>query len=161
MTTVTITRFTPMTDFVTLREAMDRLFEDSFIRPTTWTGLPAGQIAVPVDLWETNDAYHMRADLPGMTPDTIDINVTADTVSFAGESKAETDVTNEGWLRQERRIGKFQRSFTLPVQIDPNKVQANFEHGVLDLVLPKADQVKPRSIKVNANRLSASKDNSK
>jgi HSP20 family protein len=161
MTTVTITRFTPMTDFVTLREAMDRLFEDSFIRPTTWTGLPAGQIAVPVDLWETNDAYHMRADLPGMTPDTIDINVTADTVSFAGESKAETDVTNEGWLRQERRIGKFQRSFTLPVQIDPNKVQANFEHGVLDLVLPKADQVKPRSIKVNANRLSASKDHSK
>jgi HSP20 family protein len=161
MTTVTITRFTPMTDFVTLREAMDRLFEDSFIRPTTWTGLAAGQIAVPVDLWETNDAYHMRADLPGMTPDTIDINVTADTVSFAGETKAETDVANEGWLRQERRIGKFQRSFTLPVQIDPNKVQANFEHGVLDLVLPKADQVKPRSIKVNANRLSASKVNEK
>lgn len=147
---MTITRFTPMTDFVSLREAMDRLFEDSFIRPTTWTGLPAGQIAVPVDLWETNDAYHMRADLPGMTPDTIDINVTADTVSFAGETKPQTDVTNEGWLRQERRVGKFQRSFTLPVQIDPTKVQANFEHGVLDLVLPKADQVKPRSIKVNA-----------
>ncbi len=158
---MTITRFTPMTDFVTLREAMDRLFEDSFIRPTTWTGLPAGQIAVPVDLWETNDAYHMRADLPGMTPDTIDINVTADTVSFAGETKAETDVANEGWLRQERRIGKFQRSFTLPVQIDPNKVQASFEHGVLDLVLPKADQVKPRSIKVNANKLNATKVNEK
>jgi HSP20 family protein len=158
---VTITRFTPMTDFVTLREAMDRLFEDSFIRPTTWTGLAAGQIAVPVDLWETNDAYHLRADLPGMTPDTIDINVTADTVSFAGETKIETDVANEGWLRQERRIGKFQRSFTLPVQIDPNKVQANFEHGVLDLVLPKADQVKPRSIKVNANKLNPNKANDK
>ena len=161
MTTVTITRFTPMTDFVSLREAMDRLFEDSFIRPTTWTGLAAGQIAVPVDLWETNDAYHLRADLPGMTPDTIDINVTADTVAFAGETKTEMDEANEGWLRQERRIGKFQRSFTLPVQIDPNKVQANFEHGVLDLVLPKADQVKPRSIKVNANKLNANKVNEK
>ena len=147
---MTITRFTPMTDFVSLREAMDRLFEDSFIRPTTYSGLAAGQIAVPVDLWETSDAYHLRADLPGMTPDTIDINATADTVSFAGESKAQTDVANEGWLRQERRVGKFQRSFTLPVQIDPNKVQASFEHGVLDLVLPKADQVKPRTIKVNA-----------
>lgn len=147
---MTITRFTPMTDFVSLREAMDRLFEDSFIRPTTYSGLAAGQIAVPVDLWETNDAYHLRADLPGMTPDTIDINVTADTVSFAGETKGQTDVTNDGWLRQERRVGKFQRAFTLPVQIDPNKVQASFEHGVLDLVLPKADQVKPRSIKVNA-----------
>jgi HSP20 family protein len=161
MTTVTITRFTPMTDIVSLREAMDRLFEDSFIRPTTWTGIAAGQIAVPVDLWETNDAYHLRADLPGMTPDTIDINVTADTVSFAGETKTETDVANEGWLRQERRIGKFQRSFTLPVEIDPNKVQASFEHGVLDLVLPKADQVKPRSIKVNANKLNANKVNEK
>lgn len=146
---MTITRFTPMTDFVSLREAMDRLFEDSFIRPTTFTGLAAGQIAVPVDLWETNDDYHLRADLPGMSPDSIDINVTADTVTLAGETKMQTDVTSDGWLRQERRAGKFQRSFTLPVQIDPNKVQASFEHGVLDLVLPKADQVKPRSIKVN------------
>jgi HSP20 family protein len=59
-------------------------------------------------------------------------------------------VSNEGWLRQERRVGKFQRAFTLPVQIDPDKVQATFEHGVLTLVLPKADQVKPRTIKVNA-----------
>lgn len=147
---MTITRFTPMTDFVSLRDAMDRLFEDSFIRPTTYSGLAAGQIAVPVDLWETSDAYHLRADLPGMTPDTIDINVTADTVSFAGEVKAQTDVSSDGWMRQERRVGKFQRAFTLPLQIDPNKVQASFEHGVLDLVLPKADQVKPRSIKVNA-----------
>ena len=148
---MTITRFSPMTDFVSLREAMDRLFEDSFIRPSTWTGLPAGSIAVPVDLWETKDAYHLRADLPGHKPEDIDINVTADTVAFAGETKGETDVTNDGWLRQERRVGKFQRSFTLPVQIDPDKVSANFEHGVLELVLPKADQVKPRTIKVNAN----------
>lgn len=148
---MTITRFTPMTDFVSLREAMDRLFEDSFIRPTNnWSGLAAGQIAVPVDLWETNDAYHLRADLPGITPDAIDINVTADTVAFSGETKTNGEVGNDGWLRQERRIGKFQRAFTLPVQIDPNKVQASFEHGVLDLVLPKADQVKPRTVKVNA-----------
>jgi HSP20 family protein len=151
---MTITRFSPMTDLVSLREAMDRLFEDSFIRPTTWSGLAAGQIAVPVDLWETNDAYHLRADLPGMTPDSIDINVTSDTVSFSGETKGQTDVTSEGWLRQERRVGKFQRAFTLPVQIDPDKVTANFDHGVLELVLPKADQVKPRSIKVNANKVS-------
>ena len=147
---MTIARFTPMTDFVSLRQAMDRLLEDSFIRPTTMTGLPAGQIAVPVDLWETSESFHLRADLPGMTPESIDINVTADTVALSGEHRAPADVTDEGWLRQERRVGKFQRAFTLPVQIDPNKVQASFEHGVLDLVLPKADQVKPRNIKVSA-----------
>jgi HSP20 family protein len=150
MTDMTITRFTPLTDVVSLREAMDRLFEDSFIRPTTWTGLAAGQIAVPVDLWETNDAYHLRADLPGLTADQIDINATADSIAFAGEVKARADVSTDGWLRQERRTGKFQRSFTLPVQIDPAKVSATFENGVLELVVPKSDQVKPRAIKVNS-----------
>jgi HSP20 family protein len=147
---MTLARFSPMTDFVSLREAMDRLFEDSVIKPTTWTGLSAGQIAVPVDLWETNDAYHLRADLPGLAPEDIDINVTSESVAIAGETKPQQDVTNDGWLRQERRVGKFQRAFTLPVQIDPDKVQATFTNGVLELVVPKADQVKPRTIKVTA-----------
>lgn len=147
---MTITRFSPMNDFVSLREAMDRLFEDSVIKPTRWTGLAAGQIAVPVDLWETNDAYHLRADLPGLAPEDIDINVTSESVAISGETKTPQDVAGDGWLRQERRAGRFQRAFTLPVQIDPDKVQATFTHGVLELVVPKADQVKPRSIKVTA-----------
>lgn len=147
---MTLARFSPMSDFVSLREAMDRLFEDSVIKPTMWTGLGAGQIAVPVDLWETNDAYHLRADLPGLAPGDIDINVTSESVAISGETKAQQDVANDGWLRQERRVGKFQRAFTLPVQIDPDKVQATFTNGVLELVVPKADQVKPRTIKVTA-----------
>lgn len=147
---MTIARFHPMPDVVTLREAMDRLFEDSFIRPNTWTGLPAGQIAVPVDLWETPEAYHLRADLPGLTAEDIDINVTADTVAIAGELKGQTDVSGEGYLRQERRHGKFQRAFTLPTQLDSGKVEATFDNGVLTLVMPKAESVRPRQIKINA-----------
>jgi HSP20 family protein len=139
-----------MTDIVSLRDAMDRLFEESYIRPTVWTGLAAGQMAVPVDLWETKDAYHLRADLPGVTGNELEINATSDSISIGGEVKARTDVTEDGWLRQERRVGKFQRAFTLPVAIDPTKVEATFENGVLQLVLPKAENVKPRTIKVNA-----------
>jgi HSP20 family protein len=149
---MTITRFRPMTDIVSLRDAMDRLFEESFIRPNTWTGLAAGHVAVPVDLWETKDAYHLRADLPGVTADQLDINATSDSVSISGETKTQSDVTEDGWLRQERRVGKFQRAFTLPMAIDPTKVDATFEHGVLQLTLPKAENVKPRTIKVNAKQ---------
>ena len=141
---MTIARFTPLTDVVSLREAKDRLFEDSFIRPN------GQQLAVPVDLWETKDAYHLQADLPGLSPDDIEINVTPDTVTISGETKPGTDVTNEGWLRQERLFGKFKRSFTVPTQIDPSKVEAKFTNGVLELVLPKAENQKPRTIKINA-----------
>ncbi len=147
---MTITRFSPMTDIVSLRDAMDRLFEESFIRPNTWTGLAAGHVAVPVDLWETKDAYHLRADLPGVTADQLDINATSDSLSLSGETKTQSEVTEDGWLRQERRVGKFQRAFTLPMAIDPTKVEATFQNGVLHLVLPKAENVKPRTIKVNA-----------
>jgi len=144
-----LARIAPLSDFVSLRDAMDQLFQESFIRPNGWSS-PAGQVPMPVDLWETQDAYHLRADLPGMTPDDIQINVTGDTVSLAGETRRETDVTNEGWLRQERRSGKFQRTFTLPMQIDSNAVSATFTNGVLDLTLPKSESVKPKTVKITA-----------
>lgn len=105
---------------------------------------------MPVDLWETAEAYFLRADLPGITADDIDINVTADTVSISGEMKGQQDVSTEGWLRQERRHGKFVRAFTLPTQLEANKVEATFENGVLHLVLPKAEAVRPKQIKITA-----------
>jgi HSP20 family protein len=147
---MTIARFAPLTDIVSLRDAMDRLFEESFIRPNGWNGLAAGQFAVPVDLWDTKDAFQLRADLPGVTAEQLEINATSDSISIGGEVKAHADVSENGWLRQERRVGKFQRAFTLPMAIDPTKVEATFENGVLQLVLPKAENVKPRMIKVNA-----------
>lgn len=145
---MSITRFSPMSDALSLREAMDRLFQDSFIRPGAWVAGLDGAIGVPVDLWETADAYHLQADVPGMGPDEIEINATQDTVTISGEVKPQTNAEQDGWIRQERRTGKFSRSFTLPVQIDSNKVDATFENGVLHLVLPKAEAVRPRTIKV-------------
>ncbi len=136
---MTITRFALMPDIVSLRDAMDRL----------------GTLAVPVDLWETKDAYQLRADLPGVKADDLEINATSDSISISGEVKDQAEVTEDGWLRQERRVGKFQRAFTLPIAIDPAKVEATFENGVLSLVLPKAESTKPRTIKVNATNASS------
>jgi len=146
-----ISRIAPLGDFVSLRDAMDQLFQESFIRPNGWSG-PAGQIAMPVDLWETTDAYHLRADLPGLTPEDITITVTGDTVSLSGETTAATDVKGDGWLRHERLARTFQRTFTLPVQIDNNAVTATFTNGVLDLTLPKSDAAKPKTVKIQASK---------
>src|SRR2546430_14823952 len=104
---MTVAGFTPLSDFVSLRDAMERL-----------------QFTVPVDLWENPDAYHLRADLPGLAPEEIEINATSDTISIAGEMKAQANISEEGWLRRERRVGKFQRTFTLPIQIEPMKINA-------------------------------------
>ena len=104
---MTVARLTALSDFVSLRDAMERL-----------------PLTVPVDLWETPDAYHLRADLPGLAPEEIEINATSDTISIAGEMKAQANISDEGWLRQERRVGKLQRSLTLPIQIEPNKINA-------------------------------------
>ena len=144
---MSITRFTPMGDFVSLRDAMDRLFEDSVIRPAAWAN-GVSPIGVQVDLWETKDSYHLRADVPGAKAEDIDINATQDTITISGELKDEPLGEGDAWLRRERRHGKFTRSFTLPVQVDSNAVDATFENGVLHLVLPKAEAVKPKQIRV-------------
>jgi HSP20 family protein len=131
---MTIARFTLMPDIVSLREAMHGL----------------APVAIPVDIWETKDAYHLRADIPGVSPENLEINATADSITISGEVKAGSETVGDNWLRQERRVGTFERAFTLPVAIDPSKVEATFENGVLQLVLPKAESTKPRTIKVNA-----------
>src|SRR3982074_1685167 len=112
---MTIARFALMPEIVSLRDAMDRL----------------GPLAVPVDLGETKDAYQLRADLPRAPPDELEINATSDSISISGEVKGQADVTEAGWLRQERRVGKFQRAFSFPLALAPAKAQATFQHRVL------------------------------
>ncbi|MBM4420401.1 MAG: Hsp20/alpha crystallin family protein [Chloroflexi bacterium] len=145
---MSLTRFTPGGEFLSLRDAVDRLFQDSFIRPSGLSGLAAGHLAVPVDLWETKGAYHLRADLPGLTAEDIQIDATGDGVTIAGELKSEEPA--EGALRLERRSGRFSRTFGLPLQIDASRVEASFTNGVLALILPKAESVKPKSVKIQA-----------
>jgi len=139
-----MTRSEPFSNALSLRDAMDQLFRDSFVAPF---GALAHVGSMPVDVYETDDAFVVRAFMPGLTPDDLTISVEQQTVTIHGEPKAE-DLQGMRPLLQERRIGAFTRTFTLPVAVDADKVQAELTQGVLSLTLPKAPEAKPRKIKV-------------
>lgn len=148
-----ITRWDPFAEIASLRTAMDRMFED--VRP--WADRPlrafvngSGEGYFPVDLLETGDEIVVKASLPGIKPEDIDISVTGQVLTLKGESKEETEEEAQNFYRRERRHGTYVRQFSLPSEVDADKAAATFEHGVLRLTLPKADAAKPKTIKVEA-----------
>jgi len=142
-----------MAGALTLREAMSRLLEDSFVAGGTAS---APSLQMPLDVYETGDALTVRASLPGVAPDDIDITVTGDTLTLRAELRDEATAGAEARYHQrEHRYGSVARSLTLPVEVQPDKVEASFEHGVLTLTMPKAARFQPRSIKINTGGASA------
>jgi HSP20 family protein len=133
---------------VSLRDAMSRLFEDSFVR-TPWTApLDGGTLAV--DVVETKDDVIVKASVPGVKPEDIDISLSGDMLTIKGEFKAEQKTEGTNFVRQERRYGAFERTLGLPTQVAADKAKAEFDNGVLTLTLPKVEEVKPKTIKVKA-----------
>jgi HSP20 family protein len=144
---MSISRWEPFKEMMTLREAMDRLFEDSFVRPTRMIRENAGAY-LPLDIYTTKDAVVIRASVPGVKPDEVEITVEGDTVTMRGEIKAPQE---EGtFLLQERRYGPFARSVELAAPVQADKAEAKFENGVLTLTIPKAEESKPKIIKVKS-----------
>ena len=145
-----LVRWEPFRDLISLREAMDRLFEESFIRPRAGWLAPLGAGALAVDMYETDQDVVIKSSVPGVKAEDIDITITGDTLTIKGETKAEEKVEKANYVRQERRYGAFSRSVTLPTTIVAEKAKAEFENGVLTLTLPKAEEVKPKAIRVKA-----------
>jgi HSP20 family protein len=146
-----IERWDPLRDVVSLRDAMNTLLQESFIRPgQMMLAGGGGHAALPLDVSESEDEFVVRASLPGVRPDDVQITVHGDTVMIRGESKAEEEKKGETWHLRERRAGSFQRAVSLAAPIDPDKARAQFEHGVLTLTIPKAEQAKPKQIKISA-----------
>ena len=145
-----IVRWEPFRDLISLREAMDRLFEESFIRPRSGWLAPVGIGGLAVDVYETDQDVIVKSSVPGVRPEDIDITITGDTLTIKGQTKAEEKVERANYIRQERRYGAFSRSLTLPTTIVAEKAKAEFEDGVLTLTLPKAEEVKPKTIEVKA-----------
>ncbi len=148
---MSITRWEPFGDLVTLRDAMDRLFEESFVRPGRLLAMP-GAGAVPIDMYQQDGNLVIKAPIPGVKPEDIDITVVGDTLTIKGETKQEKEVKEENVIRKERRFGAFSRSVTLPNPVDTSKANATFENGILTLTLPVAEQAKPKAIKVQTKK---------
>ncbi|MDP2660311.1 MAG: Hsp20/alpha crystallin family protein [Dehalococcoidia bacterium] len=144
-----IVRWDPFHEAVSLRDAMDKLFQDSFIRPTS--RLLAREGAFAMDVYETDNEVVVKASLPGIDPENVDIAVTGDLLTIRAESKADEKIAQERYYIQERRFGSFTRSLTIPVTVQADKAEAKFEHGIVTLTLPKAEEVRPRTIKVKGH----------
>ena len=146
-----LTRWEPTSDFMTLRDAMDRLFDDAFTRPfslirsggSNWSSLP-------LDMFQTDDEVVVQAVVPGFRPDEVQINVTGDVLTIRGQLKQEEEQKERAWHIREHRMGAFERSVALPVSVVPDKATAEFENGILTITLPKAEEVKPKAITIKA-----------
>jgi HSP20 family protein len=142
-----LTRWEPFREVDTLQRQMNRLF-DSLM--TTDGGENVSFSFVPAaEMQETEDAIHLRLEIPGMEAKDLDLQVTAEAVSISGERKSETKTEEKGVTRSEFRYGKFQRVIPLPARIQNDKVQAEYKNGVLNLTLPKAESEKNKVVKVN------------
>lgn len=147
-----LVRWDPFREMVSLRDAMDRLFEDSIVRPSRyWFDSGRGQI--PIDMYQTSNDVVIKATLPGFKPEEVDISITGDTLTIKADHKEEQEIKDEDYFLKERRHDFLSRSVPIPVQIKSDKAEAVFENGILTLTLPKAEEIKPKQIKVKAKTL--------
>ncbi|HEX5939408.1 MAG TPA: Hsp20/alpha crystallin family protein [Dehalococcoidia bacterium] len=143
-----VVRWEPFRDLVTLRSAMDDLFEKSFV---PFRGLGEnGEAYFPIDLSENAEEVTVRAQLPGLRSEDVEISVDGNVLTIKGQSQEETSSEGENWHRREIRRGSFARSLSLPAEVDADKAQAGFDSGVLTLRLPKREEAKPKRIEIKA-----------
>jgi HSP20 family protein len=141
------TRWDPLRDMITMRRAMDRMLDEAFARGTESRG--TGAWLLPMDAYITDDAIVIRADVPGLKPEEIEITLEGDALTIRGDIKRE-DADSRKYVLLERPTGRFERTLNVNTPIDHDQVEASFKDGVLTLILPKAEAVKPRQITVKS-----------
>lgn len=140
-------RWDPIREMMGMQNQMDQVFEDFFSRsPVSYDGYGV----VNLDMIQTADEVIVKASVPGIKPDDLNIAVTGDTLTIRGEVKSEEEKKDANYHMREIKYGSFARSVLLPCAVVADKAQAEFENGMLRLVLPKAEEVKPKTITVKA-----------
>jgi HSP20 family protein len=146
-----LVRFDPFGEFTPLRQMMDRLMEDAWVRPPGGGTQGEGFGHIPFDVYETGDEYVVTATLPGLKPEDVELNVQNSLLTISGEFKPDDrEGEQRNYHTRERRHGKFTRQVALPTGIQGDQIRATMEHGVLTLRVPKAEETKPRRIQVTS-----------
>jgi len=143
-----IIRWDPFRDLITLREKMNRLFEEAFTTRGEEKDLVASTWTPSVDIFETENSLVLSAEVPGIAEKDIEIKIEDNTLTLKGERKFEKETKEENYHRIERAYGSFYRSFTLPHYIDQDNIKAEHENGVLKITMPKKPELKPRKVKI-------------
>ena len=139
----------PFRELMSLRSVMDRMFDNAFFgEPSEWRSL-TGDLAL--DVAENEEEFLVKASLPGINPDDLDITFSGKTLTIKGEYKAEEEKEDVHYHLRERRYGSFSRSLSLPTPIDADEIEAKYEAGVLTLHLPKTEEAKPKRIAVGVS----------
>lgn len=144
-------RWDPFAQGLSLRGAMDRLFDDSLIRPDSWF-TPMGIPDFTVDIYETKEDVMVQAALPGVKPEDAEISITGNSLTIRGHSNQENEVKEENYIRKEHRYGSFSRVIALPEGLKSDKAEATFENGMVKLRIPKSDEIKVKTIRVKAKK---------
>lgn len=144
-----IRRSSPFADVVSLREAMERIFDDRFMRPI-WPVTAERSIVPALDLFTTPEAVVAKVALPGVLPADVDISIVDGYITITGSFKEEKEINEGGYVQKELSHGTFERSFTSPAAIKPEVAEAVFKDGLLTLTLPKSEAAKPQHVKVIA-----------
>jgi HSP20 family protein len=144
-------RWEPAAELNTIQNEMNRLFNTFFDQPAPSGrgGTSSRRWIPPMDLVETADHYVLRADLPGLSDDDVNIQLEGNVLTISGERKTRHEQHEEGYYRIERAFGSFARSLTLPEGVDPDAVQAHFDRGVLEIRIPKPEQKKPHQVQIS------------
>jgi len=141
-----LVRYDPFREMLTMRRAMDRLVENS-LDQNDWV---KSEWALALDVVENEDAYVVKASLPGVKPEDVEITFEKGNLTIRGEIKDETEKEQGTYHLRERRSGSFVRTVSLPSTINADEIKADYQDGVLTLTLPKAEEIKPRRIAVNS-----------
>ncbi|MBC8448692.1 MAG: Hsp20/alpha crystallin family protein [Chloroflexi bacterium] len=144
-----VTYWQPMRDMITLRQAMDRLFDEGLVRPE-WAEQRERAARLPLDAYSTEEEIVILASLPGVKPEDVEITIEGDTLNIKGEIPEPP--ANVDYILRERGFGPFTRTLTFNIPVQADKAEASFRDGLLTLSVPKAEEIKPRTIKVKTSK---------